>query len=348
MAELDLRKIFSRGKDEAPAGGKILIDDDDVIMMTGKAQAQESGEQEDPDSVVARISRLYDSLSKSQKKIATFALEEYDKTIYMTAAKIAREVGTSESTVVRFAERLGYDGFPEFQEAMQHYVGNRFERVGRVDATYGDSSELEILHSVLNADIENLRDTKVHLDAASFSAAVDTLLKAEHVYIVGVRSCAPLAQILAFHMNLIRGNVTALSTTNPGEIFEQMLHITEKDVLVGISFPRYSMRTLKAMEYANDKNAKVIAITDSVHSPMNLYSSCNLFAQSGLVSIVDSLTAPVSLINALIVAMCMRRADDVKANLKSLESAWDTYQTSRSDEMDYIGDRAFTDDPLWQ
>ncbi|MBO5565116.1 MAG: MurR/RpiR family transcriptional regulator [Lachnospiraceae bacterium] len=296
---------------------------------------------------MTRITGMFERLSKSQKRIATFVTEEYEKAIYMTAARIAQEVKTSESTVVRFAERLGYDGYPAFQEALRLYVNGRTRGVLRSDATYGDASELEILHSVLSTDMDNLKDTRVHVDAAAFSQAVDKLMSARHVYILGVRSCAPLAQTLAYHMHLIRDDVILLNESRQGDILEQMLHISEKDTFVGISFPRYSIRTLKALEYANDRSAQTVAITDSVHSPMNLYSSCNLFARSHMVSIVDSLTAPMSLIYALIVSMCVRRPDTVRNNLKRLEDAFENYRVDRQDEMEYTGDRAVITDPLW-
>ena len=156
------------------------------------------------------------------------------------------------------------------------------------------------------------------------------------VYIIGLRSCKPLAQFLHFYLNMIRGDVYLLDSTSTSETFEQMLRINEKDAVIGISFPRYSMRTLKAMEMANDKNAKVITLTDTIHSPMCLYSSCNLLARSDMVSIVDSLVAPLSLINALVVALCLRRPDEVKRSLESLERAWDNYQVYLKDEINFI------------
>ena len=163
---------------------------------------------------------------------------------------------------------------------------------------------------------------------------------------VGIRSCEPLADFLHFYLNMIRGNVVLLKTTSVSEMFEQMLRINERDAIVGISFPRYSMRTLKAMEFANDRNAKVIAITDSVHSPMNLYSSCNLFARSDMVSIVDSLVAPLSLINALVVALCLKRPAEVKKNLEDLEQVWNNYQVYLNDEINFIDEEPMLNYPL--
>jgi DNA-binding MurR/RpiR family transcriptional regulator len=189
---------------------------------------------------------------------------------------------------------------------------------------------------VLGADIENINDTVEHLDPQAFELAVESILAAKRVYIIGIRSCKPLAEFLQFYLNMVRDNIILLDSTSTTEIFEQMLRINENDVVIGISFPRYSMRTLKAMEMANDKNAKVISITDSIHSPMCLYSSCNLFARSDMVSIVDSLVAPLSLINALVVAICLKRPDDVKESLESLEYAWDNYQVYLKDEINFI------------
>ncbi len=177
---------------------------------------------------------------------------------------------------------------------------------------------------------------------------MSAILEAERIYIIGLRSCAPLAEFLHFYLNMIRGNVILLNTTSVSETFEQMLRIDEKDVMIGISFPRYSMRTLKAMEFANDRNAKVISITDSIHSPMCLYSSCNLLARSDMVSIVDSLVAPLSVINALVVAMCLKRPQAVKKNLETLEEVWNNYQVYLNDEINFIDEEPMLDNPLWR
>ncbi len=174
------------------------------------------------------------------------------------------------------------------------------------------------------------------LDSQAFETAIDVILEAKHIYIVGIRSCEPLADFLSFYLQMIRGEITLLRTNSVSEMFEQMIRIDQNDLMIGISFPRYSMRTLKAMEFANDRNAKVIAITDSVHSPMNLYSSCNLFAKSDMVSIVDSLVAPLSLINALVVALCLKVPEQVKHNLKNLEEVWNNYQVYLNDEINFI------------
>lgn len=296
--------------------------------------------------VIARINDHYGKMSKGQKAISAFIYDHYDQAVFMTAAKLGETVGVSESTVVRFAMYIGYEGYPEFQRDLEDWVQCKINSVQKIGAKYGRSSQSEILTAVLRADIEKIEDTIQNVDPGAFEAAADIILDAEKVYILGVRSCEPLADFLQFYLNMIRGDVILLKTTSVSEIFEQMLHITQKDVMIGISFPRYSMRTLKAMEFANDRNAKVIAITDSVHSPMNLYSSCNLLARSDMVSIVDSLVAPLSLINALVVALCLKRPEEVKANLKNLEEAWNNYQVYLNDEINFIDEEPMFVDPL--
>lgn len=285
---------------------------------------------------ISRINDRFNKMSKSHKKVATFILDHYEQAAFMTAAKLGATVGISESTVVRFAYCLGYEGYPEFQEALADWVKNKLNSVQKIGAKYGKSTQSEILTSVLTTDMENISDTIEHVDPQTFEAAVDTILNAEHVYIIGIRSCEPLARFLHFYLSMVRGNVILLASTSTTEIFEQMIRIGEKDAMVGISFPRYSMRTLKAMEFANDRNAKVISITDTIHSPMCLYSSCNLMAKSEMVSIVDSLAAPLSLINALVVALCLKRPDDVRKTLESLEDVWDNYQVYLKDEINFI------------
>jgi len=288
--------------------------------------------------VLDRIEERYAKMSKSHKAIGDYILEHYDQAVFMTAAKLGETLGISESTVVRFAAGLGYDGYPKMQKALEDCIKGKLNDVQRIDNKYGKSSQSEILISVMNADIDKLQHTIENLDAAAFESAVDTLLEAETVYIMGLRSNEPLAGFLQFYLNMIRRNVVLLNTTSVSETFEQMIHISDKDCFVGISFPRYSMRTLKAMEFANDRNAKVIAITDSVNSPMNLYSSCNLLARSDMVSIVDSLVAPLSVINALVVSMCLKKPQEVKRNLEMLEDVWSNYQVYLNDEINFIDD----------
>ena len=256
----------------------------------------------------------------------------------MTAAKLGEVVGVSESTVVRFATHLGYKGYPEFQNALEELVRNKLNSIQRMEVTYGRISQSKILESVLKSDAEKIHSTLEKIDQNAFEMAVDTILNAKHIYIIGIRSCAPLASFMSFYFTLMFDNVHLIQTSNSSEIFEQMVRIGKDDVIIGISFPRYSMRTLKAMEFANNRSAKVITLTDSVHSPMNLYSSCNLIADSDMASIVDSLVAPLSVINALIVALCMKKQGEVAKTLEMLEDIWDEYQVYENDEINYIDD----------
>lgn len=289
--------------------------------------------------LTSRINECYGSLSKGQKILATYITDNYDKAVFLTAAKMGQVVGVSESTVVRFATHLGYKGYPEFQKALEEMVRNKLNSIQRIEVTYGRISQSHILETVLQSDQEKIKDTLEHIDEHAFELAVDTIIKAKHIYIVGIRSCAPLAAFMAFYFNLMFENVTLLQTNNSSELFEQMVRISKDDVIIGISFPRYSMRTLKAMEFANNRNAKVITLTDSVHSPMNLYSSCNLIARSDMASIVDSLVAPLSVINALIVALCMKKQGEVAKTLETLEDIWNEYQVYENDEINYIDDK---------
>ena len=286
-----------------------------------------------------RINNHYSAMSKGQKLLATYITDNYDKAVFLTAAKMGETVGVSESTVVRFATSLGYKGYPEFQKALEELVRNKLNSIQRMEVTYGRISQSKILETVLQSDADKIKTTLEKIDHNAFDVAVSTILEAKHIYIVGIRSCAPLAAFMAFYFNLMFENVTLLQTNNSSELFEQMVRISKDDVIIGISFPRYSMRTLKAMEFANNRNAKVITLTDSVHSPMNLYSSCNLIARSDMASIVDSLVAPLSVINALIVALCMKKQGEVAKTLETLEDIWNEYQVYENDEINYIDDK---------
>ncbi|CCZ28623.1 MAG: MurR/RpiR family transcriptional regulator [Lachnospiraceae bacterium] len=294
---------------------------------------------EDRNDIVTRMNQNFAQMSKSHKKIASYIMDHYDTAVFMTAATLGKEIGISESTVVRFAAGLGYDGYPEFQKALEEWVKSKWNSLQQMGAKYGNSSQSEILTSVIRADMEKMEDTIHNLDPAAFETAVSSILEAKHVYVIGLRSCEPLASFLSFYLSMIRGDVMQLKTTSTTELFEQMIRVSDEDVVIGISFPRYSMRTLKAMEFANDRNAKVITITDSVHSPMNLYSSCNLLARSDMVSIVDSLVAPLSVINALVVALCVKAPEQASKNLKDLEEVWANYQVYLNDEIDYIDNK---------
>ena len=289
--------------------------------------------------LIGRIEAKYEKMSKGQKRLAEYVKENYDKAVFLTAARLGEIVGVSESTVVRFATQLGYRGYPEFQKALEELVRNKLNSIQRMEVTYGRISQSEILETVLQSDIDKIKMTLADIDHKAFDLAIDTLLNARRVYVIGIRSCAPLASFLGFYLNLVCDNVSVVDVNSSSEIFEQLIRINEHDVIIGISFPRYSMRTLKALEFASNRKATVITLTDSVHSPMTLYSSCNLIARSDMASIVDSLVAPLSVINALVVALCMKKQKEVITTLETLEQIWDEYQVYSKDELNMVGDR---------
>lgn len=309
-----------------------------IWLLCDAYRLGENKSMEQSENLLTRINQQYGKLSKGQKRLAAYITDNYDKAVFLTAAKLGSEVGVSESTTVRFAAQLGYRGFPEFHRALEELVINKLNSIQRMEVTYGRVPQAEILDKVLQADIDKIKLTMEHLDHEIFDQAVETILQAKTIYIIGIRSCAPLAHFLSFYLNLVVDDVRLIQTNSASEIFEQMIRINEKDVIIGISFPRYSMHTLKAMEFANNRNAKVITLTDSIHSPMNLYSSCNLIARSDMASIVDSLVAPLSVINALVVALCMKKQQEVVDTLESMEKIWDEYKVYSSDEINSIDD----------
>ena len=310
------------------------------MVLTDNNVNQENGSNE----LLLRISEKYDSMSKGQKRLSDYVSSNYDKAVFLTAAKLGDTVGVSESTVVRFATLLGYKGYPGFQKALEELVKNRLNSIQRMEVTYGRISQSEIIETVLQSDINKIKMTLSSIDQKAFDLAVSTILSARKIYVIGIRSCAPLASFMSFYLNLICEDVVLVNTNSSSELFEQLIRIDERDVIIGISFPRYSMRTLKALEFASNRKAKVITLTDSIHSPMNLYSSCNLIARSDMASIVDSLVAPLSVINALIVALCMKRHTEVIGNLETLEKIWDEYQVYSGDELNHVSDHIFKED----
>lgn len=287
-----------------------------------------------------RIEEKYRDLSKGQKRVAEYVLDNYDKAVFLTAARLGEVVGVSESTVVRFATQLGYKGYPEFQKALEELVRNRLNSIQRMKVTYGRISQSQILETVLQSDIEKIKQTLNGIDHSAFNQAIDTILNARKIYVLGIRSCAPLATFMSFYLNLLCDNVIAVNTNSSSEVFEQLIRIGEEDVIIGISFPRYSQRTLKALEFASKRKAKIITLTDSAHSPINIYSSCNLIARSDMASIVDSLVAPLSVVNALIVALCMKKQEEVIGTLETLEQIWGEYQVYSGDELNHIEDNS--------
>ena len=287
-------------------------------------------------NIMELIAERREKMSKGHKKIADFILENTDEATFMTAAEMGAKLEISESTVVRFADKLGLAGYPQLQSKLQQWTKDKLQGVQVPEFTVKTLDQWGVIATVLQSDMLKIRDTLEELSEESFASAVDALLAAKHVYIVGLRNSAPLASFFYFYLNMLRRDVILLDTTSSTEMFEQMIRIDEEDVFVGISFPRYSMRTLKAMEFARDRRAQVIAITDSIHSPMNMYSSIHLLAKSELNGVADSLVAPFSLMNALIVAMCLKNPEQVKDELKNLEDVWTNYQVYAHDEINYL------------
>ncbi|NMA84776.1 MAG: MurR/RpiR family transcriptional regulator [Epulopiscium sp.] len=282
--------------------------------------------------LIQRIHENMPKLSKGQKLLANYILDHYEKAVFLTAAKLGAVVGVSESTVVRFANELGYDGYPKLQRALEELVKTKLTSVQRIEVTSDRLENQDILKTVLQADAEKIRYTLEEIDTEMFDQAVDAILQAEKIYILGVRSAAALANFLGFYMNLMFTNVKLIHTNSVSEMFEQIHRISPKDVIIGISFPRYSKRTLKAMEFAQAQKATVITITDSVLSPMTQYADYSLLARSDMVSFVDSLVAPMSLINALIVALSMKKKTEIKESLEHLEEIWTKYQVYDTNE----------------
>lgn len=281
---------------------------------------------EQHDNLLTRIQDGMDTFSKGQRRIAEYILSQYDKAAYITAAKLGATVGVSESTVVRFASELGYDGYPGMQRELRSMIRTRLTAAQRVGVASDRIAKEDVLQSVLEADMDNLRASLAEIDKEEFEQIAEAVVNAKTVYIIGVRSSASLAMFLSFYLNLICGNVRHVQTSTASELFEQIFRIGEGDVLIGISFPRYSKRTLKAIHYAKSRNATVVSITDSKASPIAQAADMSLIARSDMASFVDSLVAPLSVINALIVAISMKKQGEVVATFEKLEKIWDEYQ----------------------
>ena len=275
--------------------------------------------------ILALIQENMHTFSKGQKRIASFILESYDKAAFMTASKLGKKVNVSESTVVRFAAELGYDGYPDMQRSLQKMIRNRLTSVQRIEVTNDRLGDQDLLSMVLQSDIEKIRLTLEELDRDSFEKAVDAIVSARKIYIMGVRSCAAMATFMSFYFNLIFDNVISVAANTASEVFETMLRVGAEDVVIGVSFPRYSSRTVQAMSFARDRGANVIALTDSEASPLAEIATETLLAKSDMASFVDSLVAPLSLVNALIVAVGRRKNEDVEQTFANLEQIWSEY-----------------------
>ena len=263
--------------------------------------------------------------SKGQRRIAQYITENYDKAAYMTASKLGAIVDVSESTVVRFANELGFDGYPELQRAMQGFVRTKLTSFQRVEVTNKLIGDRDVLEKTLSSDVEKIKHTYEQIDRKSFADAVDAIAGAKRIYIIGMRSSANLAGFLNYNLRMIFDDVRFVQTSSGGEIFEQLLQIGEGDVLVAISFPRYSKRIINAVEFAKRSGSSVIVLTDTPQSPIAPMADQLLLAQSDMASFVDSLVAPLSIINAIIVALARKKQDELTERLRRLEQIWDEY-----------------------
>ena len=278
-----------------------------------------------PADILTRIQNEIHAFSKGQKKIASYILTNYDKAAFMTASRLGKTVEVSESTVVRFAVELGYAGYPEMQKALQELIRGKLTSIQRIQVSRDQMSGADILGSVMQRDMNSIHNVIEQLDRDAFSRAVDKLLGAEHIYILGVRSSSFLAGYLNFYLHLIFKNVTLVQSNAAGEIFEQLLRIGPGDVMIAISFPRYSKVTMNTVKFAQDRGATIVAITDNELSPVYQMAEAALLAPSEMISFVDSMVAPLSLINALLIAVGSRMRSDVSRTFAELEDIWNEY-----------------------
>ena len=274
--------------------------------------------------LIQRLNQSGKKLSKSHRRIAECIVSHYDKAAFMTASRLGEYVGVSESTVVRFASALGYDGYPQLQRALQELIRHRLTASQRFEMT-SDMDQSQVVSKVLKADMQNIRSTIDELDESVFESVVQSILQARTIYVLGVRSSAPLAQFFTHYLRFIFSNVQ-LVTSGVSDIFEQLSRIGEDDVLVGISFPRYSTRTIEAMQFAKSRGTQLVAITDGPLSPLHTVSDYCLMAKSDMASFVDSMVAPLSLINALIVALSQCKRQQVSAYFEQMEHIWNEYR----------------------
>ncbi|MBQ7326172.1 MAG: MurR/RpiR family transcriptional regulator [Clostridia bacterium] len=273
-----------------------------------------------------RIKAVYSTLSKGQKKIANAVLNDYDKVAYLTAAKLGDMVGVSESTVVRFADELGFEGYSQFQLAVQELVRIKLTPNQRIEITKQRIGRGDVIDKAMESDISKIKYTLEHLDRRSFSEAVDAILGAKNIYITGARSSEPLARLLSYNLSLIFDNVKLVVPTSSAEVFEQMYSVSQDDVVIAFSFPRYSSKMINGIRFARRNNAKVVVFTDSNVSPIAEFAHCVLIAQSDMASFMDSLVAPLSIINAIVIEITHRREREITERFDALEKLWDEYE----------------------
>lgn len=284
--------------------------------------------------ILTYIQENMTSFSKGQKLIANYILQSYDKAAFMTASKLGKTVNVSESTVVRFAAELGFDGYPSMQKTLQEMIRNKLTAIQRVEVSKERIGNQDVMTMVMQSDIEKIRMTLDETDQISFNQAVAAIANAKRIYVLGVRSASVLANFISFYFRFMFDNLVSVDTSSISEVFEQIVHISADDVFIGLSFPRYSKRTIKAMQYAKDQGAKVVAITDSKVSPLTKIADVSLLAKSDMASFVDSLVAPLSLVNALIVAISREKAVHLESSLNRLESIWEEYDVYEKQGQD--------------
>ncbi len=273
-------------------------------------------------NLLVRIDLSRKDFSKGQRRIAAYIEEHYDEAAFMTAAKLGEVVGVSESTVVRFATQIGYEGYPYLQKAMQEMIRDKLSSVQRIEVTTGRIGTGDVVESVLNQDIDKIKRTIEEVSREDFKKTVQAIINAENIYVFGVRSASYIASFFGYYLDLIFGNVRILDSTSKSTTFEKLFRITDKDVMIGISFPRYSTMAVDAMNFAHERGAEVVAITDSMISPLVTNADEVLLARSDIASVVDTLVAPLSLINALLVAVVIERKDEIIGTFSELEKVW--------------------------
>lgn len=277
-------------------------------------------------NLIAHIGARKDGFSKGQMRIAQYILEHYDTAAFMTAFKLGQTVGVSESTVVRFAVELGFEGYPQLQKAMQELIRSKLTAMQRVEVTRTLMSDEQVPEHIMHCDIANIRQSLEQLPKETFEQAVQTLVSARKVYLFGAGSCRPLAAFAAYYFKLLLPDIQLVTTSGETEILEELVHIGPQDAILGISFPRYSSKAVKTVHFAHARGAKVIAITDGARSPIAPYADYLLLAHSDMPTIVDSLVAPLSVLNAIIVAVSLKRMEENRDTLNELEQLWDKYQ----------------------
>ena len=275
-------------------------------------------------NLTSKIESMMPSFSKGQKLIAKYIIENYDKAAFMTALKLGETVGVSESTVVRFANALGYSGYPKLQDALQEVIKNKLTTVQRVDMVKEFNDDSAILKKIVKSDMDNIKDTLEEIDEKAFEEAANRILKAKRIYIVGMRSSFTIAQYLGFYLGIILDSVHVIRT-DMGDAFEQVVKINEDDVLIAISFPRYSKKSYQIVSYAKEKGAHIVSLTDSPFAPVASFTDNLLLVKSNMVSFVDSLVPALSIANALIVSVGMKEKEDIKQHFDDLEAIWEKY-----------------------